>query len=390
VYPGALAILYTNPTDPTSAGYFFINLCGLTIAAPPGNLLVRMNGRYVVNDGSEADLASVLQTKPATTTTVEVRNNTASTIYAPQVTVSGTGVLATGALPSTLAPSSSASVGLKLDSSTAGMFESTVTITYQLGSPTAPVQSAQFRTGGVVWSSLGQIQTTQGVVSAPNSHYPVFGSEHLALGRALTETQFTALIPTLSRSPAEATLRDLLPGNDLGNCLYNLAIASGRVTTSPGAAALIKNAATSLVAARHAASPGTPMSTIETGVLNDLQALAKDVIDSTTIDPYGLSRRLLLSAIANVPAFGVFTRSFAGFALLRGMDVVKGLNPMGRFFMRNALVKAYLSTNPPLQTASTVLVPALAALHDAIALSVPMQQIAHQYPEIWYSLGGGL
>jgi hypothetical protein len=251
----------------------------------------------------------------------------------------------------------------------------------------APTQVFTLTVGGVVWSSPSQTPAAPSSPSAPNPNFPVLGAEHLALATATTEAQFAALVPKLTHTPAETAVMQMLPSDDLGTRLVNLVMASNRLTVSPGAGALIANWSNALLAARSAG--GAPADLVEQEILSDMQAMAKQVLDAAANDPYGLARGQLILAISNVRPLAVFTRSYTGFALLRGMDVVQNLNGMGRFLYRNALTKAYLATNPTLTSASTVLVPALSNIADPIAKAPLAQEIVAQYPELWYSLGGG-
>jgi hypothetical protein len=220
------------------------------------------------------------------------------------------------------------------------------------------------------------------------------GSEELALAKAVSDQQFEALIPKLTLSRAELLLKGALPANDIGARLFKLVVATNRLMASRGAVAVLKGWAPSLLAARttslRGTSQGATASAIQQAISQEVLTTILPILQGAKGDLYGQARSQLILAIANVAELKVLVRLTTSVLLSRGVEDLSNLNGMGRFFLRAALTRAYLSTNPPLEEADKVLAPVLKGVNDVASRAPLAKTIYSQYPELWVAehIGG--
>jgi hypothetical protein len=398
---GSLVLLYKDPTSPGSLGYFFVNLGGMSsaVTTSAGNISIEANGRAVANgQSSDVDLKSVMALATSPTTILKVTNTSANPVTLTQVAVTPatSGIQAANFLPVSINANGSSTITLQMLTSSSGIKEGKVTISYQVGGATS---TFIFPASGVVWTSknenLSQDRSCKSggmnSCAAATTNYPIFGSEELALLKAKTDIQFKGLIPTLTLTDPEFKLKTILGTSDLGVRLYNLTIASNRFKISLGAAASLATWADQLFAARKTSSPaGTTDDTVRVSILSEIQNFMTSTIDNAVGDPLGTARIHLLLSISNVKQLNSFTRGYSAFLLNRGLDSIKNLNALGKYFMRAALAKIYLSTNPTLEDASKILIPVLSSVSDRVVRDPIARQIVSQYPELYFLLSEGV
>jgi hypothetical protein len=162
---------------------------------------------------------------------------------------------------------------------------------------------------------------------------------------------------------------------------------------SRGAVAALKTWSPNLLAARtgslKATTPRISSSEIQQSISQEILATLLPIIQSEKNDPYGQARSQLILSLANINELKVLNRLTSSVLLSRGVEDIANLNGMGRYFMRAALTRAYLSTNPPLEEADKVLSRVLKDVADPASRAPLAQTIYSQYPELWVAEHGG-
>jgi hypothetical protein len=156
---------------------------------------------------------------------------------------------------------------------------------------------------------------------------------------------------------------------------------------SRGAVAALKTWSPNLLAARtgslKATTPRISASEIQQNISQEILATLLPIIQSAKNDTYGQARSQLVLSLANINELKVLNRLTTSVLLSRGVEDIANLNGLGRYFMRAALARAYLSTNPPLEEADKVLSGVLKGLSDPASKAPLAQAIYSQYPELW-------
>ena len=195
------------------------------------------------------------------------------------------------------------------------------------------------------------------------------------------------------RQEAEASLKASLFRTDIGTRLFKLVVISNRLMVSRGAVAALKTWSPNLLAARtgslKATMPRISSSEIQQSISQEILATLLPIIQSEKNDPYGQARSQLILSLANIVELKVLNRLTSSVLLSRGVEDIANLNGMGRYFMRAALTRAYLSTNPPLEEADKVLSRVLKDVADPASRAPLAQTIYSQYPELWVAEHGG-
>jgi hypothetical protein len=414
-------------SEAAASAAFFAKFSPIVPAKPDGPFLVYANERDVINNsGVEIDLGVTTYKQPSPMVTVTLKNNSADVISLVNFATTGRyGVLQQGFQKVALSPGSMFNFQLKLDSATSGVKSASYTITYKRGSAVGPVETFRFSAGGIVWTSLQESKdnakkhircpVTVKTVATPspiptalptgapdpcwrparvvNLFFPKMGSEDLALAQAKTDLQFDALIPKLTLSRAEATLKGALPRTDIGTRLFKLVVIANRLMVSRGAVAALKTWSPNLLAARtgslKATTPRISASEIQQNISQEILATLLPIIQSAKNDTYGQARSQLVLSLANINELKVLNRLTTSVLLSRGVEDIANLNGLGRYFMRAALARAYLSTNPPLEEADKVLSGVLKGLADPASKAPLAQTIYSQYPELWVAEHAG-
>ena len=418
-------------SEAAASAAFFAKFSPLVTPKANGPFLVSAHGRDVVSgSGVEVDLETTTYRQPSPMVTVTLKNNANEAISLMELRTSGGfGVIQQGFRRVSMSPGTTTLFQLKLDNASSGVKSAAYTIVYKRGA--GPVERFTFTAGGIVWTSVqeskdnakkrrqcswGASSSARSASSAAsagslsvfasrapdpcwrpprsvNRFFPKMGAEDLALAKATTEQQFDALIPKLTLSRAEASLKASLFRTDIGTRLFKLVVISNRLMVSRGAVAALKTWSPNLLAARtgslKATMPRISSSEIQQSISQEILATLLPIIQSEKNDPYGQARSQLILSLANIVELKVLNRLTSSVLLSRGVEDIANLNGMGRYFMRAALTRAYLSTNPPLEEADKVLSRVLKDVADPASRAPLAQTIYSQYPELWVAEHGG-
>lgn len=414
--------------DAAAAAALFATFSPIIPAKQTGPFLVYAKDRDVVNNsGVEIDLGATSYKQSSPMVTVTLKNNSAAVLSLIELRqIGGYGVLQQGFSKVSMAPASTTNFQLQLENTSSGVKSAAYILSYRRGAATAPIESFRFSAGGIVWSSLEEskdfgkkrvvcpdalspvvatVPTPQPFPSGPpdlcsrpprsiNPAFPKMGSEELALLKATTDQQFDALIPRLTLSRAEQALKSQLPRTDLGTRLFKLVVITNRLLVSRGAVASLPRWSADLLAARttslKATNPRISTSGIQESISQEILAEILPIIQNVRDDTYGQARSQLVLALSNIRELKILNRLTSSVLLSRGVEDIANLNGMGRYSMRAALTRTYLSTNPPLDEANVVLSGVLQGISDAASKAPLTQMIYSQYPELWVAQYGGV
>jgi hypothetical protein len=283
---------------------------------------------------------------------------------------------------------------LAVDHNLGGIQSTKLHLTYNRVSSSS-AQTFTFQAGGLVWTSSSDARASlvrQGSLAFATKQTPPGGGvaktplqDLRTLATLNTSAQFEAQVPTLLTNSTEQRIKAQLPADGLGDLVYKLVLASNRIALSSAAKHYVNEWPGKVKAYVQAQYPTKTDSQLKTQVLAELENEISPVLKDKLSDPLGLDRVTLLTAISNASHVAVYTRALASFALARGVETFPGLNALGRHHLRIALIRAYLSTNPPSTEATGVVGPIVTRIADPIAMFPIKTLLSSQYPEIWYA-----
>ena len=411
--------------EASSSTLFFNYLSGIP-PYPPSPAFSISTKDHPVLSAAEVDLGSVIYKGKSPSTLIDINSNDAKPVQlGALIPTKVKGVTVSGYNGGVLNKGQSTTITLTFDTSASGIKSGSYSLQFKSVGATS-YKNIVFTASGLVWPSPQEIKDNHGKPSqcAPrpssspiasstpratptvsggpdscsppvkivNPNFPKLGSESLALAKAATQAQFESLLSKVTLSDAELALKSALPTNDMGARLLKLVMASNRLLTSQGAVNSVNAWGGDLLKARtttlRASKAGMTDAQIQQSVSQEILITINPILNSAQNDDYGEARSQLVLALSNVRELLIVTRIVTSILLDRGVDTVWYVNPLGRFNLRNALVRSYLSTNPPLNEANTVLAPVLQKLSDPIAKAPLGQLIYSQYPELWVALKG--
>jgi hypothetical protein len=401
--------------------YFLQNLSGIPVAKEPGPLQLLVGTKQLIHGSEiETDLGAVYYKEVSPKIAITFKN--ASTVAMNLISLTPSlneGILSEGFRTGVLAAGASRSISVSMITARSGVKTARYILRYTITGSTK-VENFLFEVGGIVWPTQQEAKDNRGkvlpcpqtigasvfpvaspsptatmskpsvcpVAAVPvNPNFKALGSEELALARVKNDTEFYALYPKLTLSSAELLLKRALPRNDTGDRILKLVVISNRLFQSRGAVIALQLWSPQLLASRSLdfkkLNPRITNSEAQQLISQEILLAINPILNGSADDRFGQARSQLIIALSNIKELTILNRLWSGVTLARRVENISRLNAMGRYYLRSALFRSYLSTNPPLTEANRVLAPVLNEIKDTKTKEPLAKIVFSQYPEVW-------
>lgn len=190
-----------------------------------------------------------------------------------------------------------------------------------------------------------------------------YGEENISLVIANTEEKYLAIYPRLTLDSYESAVRTI------DETLGKIIIASNRIVLSKGAKANYLNL----------------LNQLDRQTSRDLLIKLNHTLRNVSLDPKGRALSSILSIHQNLPRFkgsSPFRYFLQNWLSLDVTSAVNTIDAEGKFQVRSAMTRAYLSTNPPMSEAIEVMVASMGLNTSVDEREFYIQQFVSTYPEL--------